>query len=217
MGDKNYNIEDDGFQILKNVTDMILDDIPSIDELINEMKNNSLFCDVFMTEFGPKQIQNLHKTASDDIERLAAYLFRTARLKGDYKILNSQLFIKYPNYKITSPHQDGIYFNDPERTIYTFWIPLQDVSPENSCMHYVPKSNFDGLRKHIQIGSTLRTRTGNTGYSLMCDDYQLDEYIPIPLNFGDVVFHDQLTLHYSSQNKTNEKRVALTLILEVLK
>ena len=169
--------------------------------------------DVFSTEYGPKQIQNLHELPV--FNSFAEILTKAAGI-NKFKILNMQVFIKYPGYKITSPHQDGAYFNSPERKILTFWVPIQDVKTQDSCMHYLPGSHKDGLLEHSNIGTTIRTRTGATGYSKSYNEIPLENYVPVEMEVGDILVHDQLCLHYSSKNEGKTPRIALTLIIEML-
>lgn len=81
-------------------------------------------------------------------------------------------------------------------------------------MHYIPKSHLDGLVKHNPIGKVIRNRTGKVGQSLSCD-IELNEFVPVPMKKGDVLVHDQLCIHYSSTNKTPNKRIALTCMIEI--
>jgi ectoine hydroxylase-related dioxygenase (phytanoyl-CoA dioxygenase family) len=133
---------------------------------------------------------------------------------GGGNILNMQIFIKHPHYKITAPHQDGAYF-EPNKNIVTFWMPTQKITEQNSCLYYKPGSHKQGLREHTKSGTTIRTRTGKTGYSLECYEEKLEDFVPVLMEVGDVLVHDQFTLHYSSTNHTEEKRMAVTCILEL--
>lgn len=206
----NYTLKEHGFQVFKNALPESFFE-PITEEFLKDLETSSRTENVFMTEFGPKQIQHLEDR--DFFKRFAGMLQYIAMIEGT--ILNMQTFVKYPNYKITSPHQDGAYFDNPDRKIYTFWVPIQDVSEETSCMHYIPKSHLDGLIQHNPIGTKIRTRSGKTGQSMSCDKYNLDEFVSVPMKRGDVLIHDQLCVHYSSSNKTNKKRIALTCIIEI--
>jgi len=200
-------LQEKGYVVVKNAWPKIEDFVKNID--IEKLSTESEFGNIFMCEHGPKQIQHLEKIDKyrDVGEKLKSYF-------GGGRILNMQIFIKYPGYKITAPHQDGAYFNS-DKNIITFWIPLQDVSEENSCMYYKVGSHKQGLREHTKSGTTIRTRTGVTGYSLECYDEPLEDFEAVPMKLGDVLLHDQYTLHYSSTNHSNEKRMALTCILEL--
>lgn len=204
-------LTEDGFHVYKNALPKDYfakrPDLHRLDFLASMSDPN----DVFNTEHGPKQIQNLHRIPM--FQEFAMELARVAGFKL-YRIMNMQVFVKYPEYKITSPHQDGAYFNAPEKNIFTFWVPIQDVRVDDSCMHYLPGSHKNGLLNHENIGTKVRTRTGATGYSLAHLNVPLDEYTPCEMELGDVLVHHQLCLHYSSMNRGTTPRKALTLIVE---
>ena len=180
--------------------------------------------DVFKCEKGIKQIQNLHKLESsiEEVE-LVSYQrefeeWLQEKLGRDIEIdiMNMQYFIKHPDYKITSPHQDGTYFNKPDEFIYTCWSPLQDVSSKNSCLWYV-NDHLDKILPHENVGTKVRTRTGATGYSQYTTSYDLDQFHSVEMKLGDMIIHDQFALHYANENKTDIPRVALTIIFKTNK
>ena len=201
-----------GYKILRKSFDLGL-----LDEISREFEVVALTCkpeDVFRTANGDvKQIQNLHndpkfKEVSNHIINVLGY---------DGEVMNMQYFIKHPEYKITAPHQDGVYFNNVDDDILTFWIPLHPVNIETSTMFYV---DWDGKReiiKHDNCGLNVRTRTGNTGVSQYTDVYKLDDFKPVELDYGDCVVHNQFTTHYSNENSTDKARIAITCIIKLNK
>ncbi len=203
-------LETDGYTIIKQALPLgyIMDFNSDIEKVASESQTE----DVFTCEHGIKQIQNL-QDRPEFIE--LANRLKVLIDKPKAKVMNMQYFIKYPNYKITSPHQDGAYFEDLTKNIVTFWIPLQDVDKDTSCLFYIPGSHKEGLIKHEAIGSNVRTRTGKTGYSQYCTKYFLTEFTEAKMNIGDVLIHDKLALHYSSVNKGLERRIAVTCIMEI--
>ena len=168
--------------------------------------------DIFRTKLGDiKQIQNLQSRGNFNV--LNDMLANLIGAK-EFEILNNQYFCKPPNYKMTSAHQDNAYFNSKE-SIYTFWIPLQDVDLLNSCMFYVPGSHNKGLVEHKPIGTNTRTRTGTTGVSLYSDFYKNKEFVKVPMKKGSVLIHDKNTMHFSSPNLSDNYRIAITCIMKV--
>lgn len=207
MNDFRKKLDTDGYAVLENF-------IPEIGELAKDLNlddyvKSSESSNVFMCEHGPKQIQHLE--SRPEIKKFAEKI-RT--LFEESKVLNMQFFIKHPNYKITAPHQDGAYF-ESSADIVTFWIPLQDVNPNNSCLFYLPGSHKLGLLEHQTCGTTVRTRTGRTGLSLEYKKEPIEKYQPVPMKVGDALVHDQYALHYSSTNNTDKPRIALTCILQL--
>lgn len=207
---KNYTgretLRDDGFQVFND--DAIAKIVSTFSTSLSDVSANSKHEDVFRTKLGDiKQIQNL------DFKELNDML---ANLIGadEYKVLNNQYFCKPPNYKMTSAHQDNAYF-DTNGSVFTFWIPLQDVDILNSCMFYVPGSHKKGLLPHKTIGTNVRTRTGKTGFSLYSDWYKNSEFVKVPLKKGQILVHDKDCMHFSSPNLSDEYRVAITCIMKI--
>jgi len=203
----NETLESDGFQVFNNKE--VLNVINSLSPDLELIAESSKSQDVFRTKLGDiKQIQNL------DFGELNKLLVKSLFGDVDFTVLNNQYFCKPPNYKMTSPHQDNAYF-DSKSKIFTFWIPLQDVDIENSCMFYVPKSHIDGLVEHKAIGTNVRTRTGKTGFSLYSDVYKNSEFVKVPMKKGEVLVHDKNCMHFSSANITDDYRLAVTAIIKI--
>lgn len=169
--------------------------------------------DVFRTKNGDvKQIQNCQKWV---LFKELSNMINDMGYGGE--VLNMQYFIKHPDYKITAPHQDGAYFDNLNDDILTFWIPLHDVNVETSTMFY---ADWDGKReiiKHEDCGSNVRTRTGKTGMSQYTSEIPMNVFTPVELKYGDCVVHNQFSVHYSNENKTDKPRIAITCILKLKK
>jgi ectoine hydroxylase-related dioxygenase (phytanoyl-CoA dioxygenase family) len=202
-----------GYKIFANYFNV--DKIDNIAKMINgilksrhEIDPNNIFLTEDLEEKKPKQLQHLEQF--EPIKQIGLDIIKDNGLNAT--IANMQLFIKYPGYKITKPHQDGAYFGNDKYA--TFWIPLSDVDKENSCLYYLEDSHRNGLLKHDQTGSVLRTRTGVTGLSLEHVGANIETFVPIKMAKGDMVVHHPYTLHYSSTNKTDKLRMALTLIVK---
>lgn len=209
---KNYTgletLQDDGFQVFNDekIKDLVLRFKTNLDDV--SMGSDSK--DVFRTKLGDiKQIQNLHFGIVNDM------LVNLIAPDRKFTVLNNQYFCKPPHYKETSAHQDNAYF-ESNSDVFTFWIPLQDVDIENSCMFYVPGSHRYGLVEHKPIGTNVRTRTGKTGFSLYSDVYKNDEYVKVPMSAGQILVHDKNTMHFSSPNLSDEYRLAVTAIIKLL-
>jgi ectoine hydroxylase-related dioxygenase (phytanoyl-CoA dioxygenase family) len=204
----NETLEKDGFQVFTH---------PVMNELIPYYKKDLEVVakdvesrDVFRTKLGDiKQIQNLN---FEGVNNILAGLIGAKK----FKVLNNQYFCKPPNYKMTSAHQDNAYF-ESDRKVYTFWIPLQDVDILNSCMFYVPGSHKQGLVEHKVIGTNVRTRTGKTGFSLYSDYYKNKDFATVPMKTGEILVHDKDCMHFSSPNLSDDYRIAITSIIEILK
>lgn len=208
---KNYKgtetLVKDGFQVftsrkIKETVAGFEKDLESVGRLV---KND----EVFRTKLGDiKQIQNLNfGLLNEALVDLIGH--------DQFEVLNNQYFCKPPNYKMTSAHQDNAYFDSSDNVV-TFWIPLQDVDLENSCMFYVPKSHTQGLLEHKVIGTNVRTRTGKTGFSLYSDYFDNNEFVKVPMKAGQILVHDKNCMHFSSPNITDNYRLAVTAIIKLI-
>lgn len=203
---------DKGYKILRKAFKKEM-----LDVIARDFETVALQCEpqnVFRTKNGDvKQIQNCQRF--NLFNEIGKYIKNDLGYDGE--ILNMQYFIKHPEYKITAPHQDGAYFDSLDDDILTFWIPLHDVDTETSTMFYV---DWDGKReiiKHEDCGSNLRTRTGKTGMSQYTSVYPLESFTPVKLKYGDCVVHNQFSVHYSNENKTDKPRIAITCIIKLNK
>lgn len=210
---KNYTgletLQDDGFQVFND--DYIKRIITTMPTDLEDIASGMNSLQVFRTKLGDiKQIQNLD---FGDLNKILVSLIAKDR---PFEVLNNQYFCKPPHYKETSAHQDNAYF-ESNSEVFTFWIPLQDVDIENSCMFYVPGSHKKGLVEHKPIGTNVRTRTGKTGVSLYSDVYKNEDYVKVPMNAGEILVHDKNTMHFSSPNLSDEYRLAITAIIKIIK
>lgn len=113
---------------------------------------------------------------------------------------------KEPHGKHGTPwHQDGAFHGKyfPNNTI-VFWIPFQDVSWENGCMHYIPLVKGQILLPH-------RRYYLNDYGSLMTDGVDAAGEVVCPLHVGGVTIHGPLTLHSAMVNSTDSIRRTWTL------
>lgn len=201
-------LEKDGFQVFMD--DEIKQRVLTLSRDLGKVAEGMDSSKVFRTKLGDiKQIQNLD---FGDLNLMLANLIAPDR---DFKVLNNQYFCKPPHYKETSAHQDNAYFESQEE-VYTFWIPLQDVNIENSCMFYVPGSHLEGLKEHKPIGTNVRIRTGTKGLSLYSNVYRNSDYVKVPMKAGQILVHNKNTMHFSSPNLSDEYRLAVTAIIKLI-
>jgi hypothetical protein len=105
---------------------------------------------------------------------------------------------KEPHGRHGTPwHQDGAFHGRyfPNNTL-AFWIPLQDATLENGCMHYIP------LRKG-QILLPHRPYYPNDYRSATTDCVDATLGVACPLQAGDAAVHGPLTLHSALANSTD--------------
>ena len=94
------------------------------------------------------------------------------------RLFANQAMLKPPGIGREKPwHQDHAYFNLPLDTcIISAWVALDDATPENGCMHVIPKSQQDGPVVHF-----------NRRDWQICDtDIAQDRIVAVPLEPGGV-------------------------------
>lgn len=111
--------------------------------------------------------------------------------------------LKIPNgYFGFVPHQD---FPSVQGSLdgVVVWLPLVDVGRDNYPLEIIPRSHYEGvLPAKENNSSTWETDTSQ---------YTEDDYLPVEVNVGDVVFMTLFTIHRSSQRGTaGQVRIALS-------
>lgn len=140
-------------------------------------------------------------------------LIKIARqLIGDDIILwGTTIFGKPPfSGKETPWHQDGEYYPIKPLDVLTIWIPLDDVTPQNGPMRFIPGShNAHKLYSHSRIEGDDKT------INLVCDPEHFDEMTAesLLLKAGQVSFHDVYMIHGSMANRTERRRAAFVVRL----
>jgi hypothetical protein len=114
------------------------------------------------------------------------------------------LIYKLPDSRTATPwHQDIAYAKaklDLDTTALHFWIPLQDATTENGCMHFERGSHRTPVRRHGQYDR----RTGGKGFQAA--ETELADPVSCPVQRGGLTIHTPRTLHYAGPNTTGETR-----------
>ena len=129
----------------------------------------------------------------------------------DIILWGTTLFGKPPhNGKETPWHQDGEYYPIRPLETLTMWIPLDDVTPENGPMKFIPGSHKD----HQLFSHSWRDGSDKT-INLVTDSSEFDEATaePLLIQAGQVSFHDVYMIHGSAANRTDKRRAAFIVRL----
>lgn len=112
--------------------------------------------------------------------------------------------------KETPWHQDGEYYPIKPLEVLTIWIPLDDVTPENGPMRFIP-----GSHKAHKLYSHSWVEGDNKTINLVCDEEHYDPATaePLIIKAGQVSFHDVYMIHGSQPNLTDQRRAALIVRL----
>jgi phytanoyl-CoA hydroxylase len=143
---------------------------------------------------------------SSRIGGIARQLTRSASVR----LWHDHALIKYPkDSKATAWHQDKVYWPMTESGALSCWMALDDVTVDNGCMWFVPRSHKLGPLNPVDLG--------NAG------DADLLQLLPIgsresvrpfvaEMKAGSCTFHNGLTFHYAGPNTTDQPRRAMVTI-----
>ncbi len=122
---------------------------------------------------------------------------------------HDQLFCKHARHGgVVAWHQDYSYWTrtTPMRHL-TCWIGLDDATPDNGCLHYVPGSHRWALLPITGLAKTMNA------VEEVLTDAQKAQFKPvaIPLRRGEASFHHPHLVHGSYANRTNRPRRAMVI------
>ena len=115
-----------------------------------------------------------------------------------------QLLAKQPGREdaVFAWHQDQAYWiSTDDRRTATCWLALDDTSPENGCLQFLPGSHREPVRPHHPAtGDRARQHT------LVTDLRPGEAPIPISIRRGDITVHNEGVLHGSGGNRSTTSR-----------
>lgn len=105
----------------------------------------------------------------------------------------------------TNWHQDnGVVTPEADDTrMLTVWFPLRHAGIEHGCLQVVPGSHRQGLMDHCPAGPG--------GLQVPEKVASREHAVPLPMDPGDLLFLDKLTLHNSLPNLSDEIRISFDL------
>ena len=117
-------------------------------------------------------------------------------------------------------HQDFYLWPLDEPRIVTCWLALDDVTPENGCMHVVPGSHKDPRFGLESYAAELAARAAAEAEGREAEEtvrqkmaYEPAEIgKPVELKAGECMFHHCLNFHATPANVTNRQRRAHVII-----
>lgn len=106
-------------------------------------------------------------------------------------------------------HQDAAYWSP--NLLYksiSIWVPLQEATPKNGCMQFIPRSHHGDVVRHQSINNDPRIH----GLELHPDEMHRVEHPAVcPLPAGGATFHGGYMLHHTAPNRSDIPRRALIL------
>ena len=125
-----------------------------------------------------------------------------AMSQGEHAIL------KPARYGAPTPwHQDEAYWNPSmQYNAISIWVPLQDATLENGCMHFIPGSHHLEVQPHHSIGNDPRI------HGLEIDEVDATTAVACPIPAGGATIHGPRMLHYAGPNRSDIPRRAYILM-----
>jgi len=121
--------------------------------------------------------------------------------------------LKPARYGAATPwHQDEAARVDAnfEYQQLSIWMPLQEATPENGCLQYIPGSNQGEVLPHRSPKSDPKI------HAIECaGGFDPADAISCPLPSGGAVMHQGRTLHYAGPNNSDIPRRAYILAFEI--
>ena len=141
-----------------------------------------------------------------------AFVIPASQLLGNkaVRFWHDQLFYKPAHHGgVVAWHQDYSYWR---RTLpmqhLTCWVGLDDVTKENGCLYYVPKSHEWGLLDKPELAGDMN---GLQAYLTQDQKKQFAEKVPVEMKKGYGTFHHPLMVHGSYENKSSRPRRAFVI------
>ena len=132
---------------------------------------------------------------------------------SDAKAGFAHAIYKPPHHGAETPwHQDASYW--PPHQIHrqiSIWVPLQEATPENGCMEFIPRSHELDVIKHQSIGGDPSVH-GNELHPDEMWRVNEDNVVQCPLPPGGATMHGGYMLHHTGPNTSDVPRRALILM-----
>ncbi len=117
--------------------------------------------------------------------------------------------LKPPHGEEPTPwHQDAA-FGDPrfDTQSVSMWLPLQDTTIANGCLHFIPRSHLGEVLPHRPAKNDPRL------HALECfDGFDSTKAVACPLSAGGVSLHDGMMLHSAGPNRRDQPRFAYVAV-----
>jgi ectoine hydroxylase-related dioxygenase (phytanoyl-CoA dioxygenase family) len=120
------------------------------------------------------------------------------------RVWHDQTLIKEPFANGTAWHLDVPYWSFQSRHAISVWIALEDATPYNGCMCFIPGSQNLASYENVGIGQNM----GDL-FRVYPKMGEIDP-VPVPMKAGDCSFHNGLAAHGAGANMTRGRRIAMT-------
>jgi len=135
-----------------------------------------------------------------DIGKMAADL---AGCDG-IRIWHDQALVKRPWANPTSWHLDTPFWSFSDRRALSIWVALDDATPENGCLYFIPGSYHSTSFENPGIGKNM------DAVFQFYPQFIATNSVSVPMKAGSCSFHNGLTIHGAGANMTSGFRRAMT-------
>ena len=174
----------------------------SVEHLTNQANPQDFYARVFT--------QCLRLADTNDALRELVYDPRLGKLTNDLvgtegiRVWHDQALIKPPHGNPTAWHLDVPYWSFDSHDAISFWLALDNVTLENGCMWYIPRSHKTARFDNVGIGHNVGEL-----FNVYPEWRDIDP-VPVPCPAGSIVWHNGLCAHGAGANMTNKYRRAMT-------
>ncbi|WP_295676703.1 phytanoyl-CoA dioxygenase family protein [uncultured Mucilaginibacter sp.] len=129
-----------------------------------------------------------------------------AKLSGadGIRIWHDQALFKRPWANPTSWHLDTPFWSFSDRRALSIWVALDDATPENGCLFFIPGSCHQTTFENKGIGKNM------DGIFEVYPQFAKITSFAAPMKAGSCSFHNGLTIHGANANMTSGFRRAMT-------
>lgn len=106
-------------------------------------------------------------------------------------------------------HQDATYLYTEPSTTIGFWIPLEDATLQNGCLHFIKGSHKSGVhRRYIRNPDPASAEL--LVYDRPAPLYPQSNFVAVPVKAGSLVLIHSQAVHRSDANRSDRSRHAYT-------
>ncbi|MBI4557690.1 MAG: phytanoyl-CoA dioxygenase family protein [Candidatus Hydrogenedentes bacterium] len=139
--------------------------------------------------------------------KLASIARWLAKVDG-IRLWHDHALVKMPGDSRETPwHQDLPYWPMVETGALSCWMALDDVNERNGCMQFVPGSHKLGRLEPINLVNPQDI------FKLPgAERVTMQSAVKCELKAGSCTFHNGMTFHYATSNRTDQPRRAMVVI-----
>ena len=146
-------------------------------------------------------------------ESPAAQIVAEATNSNSIQVFHDHIFVKDPDTNKPTPwHQDMPYYCVDGEDTGSYWIPLDEVSKENTLKIILGSHKWSKLVQPTKWSNNKPWYNNETEFMDMPDIKSIKNEIMEPdLNLGDAILFNFKTVHGTSGNNTKNKRRAFSM------